>query len=162
MLKIISGAFEDNHVITVVDSTNKQKFHPTVRKDSNGSLFVEINSQYYEFTFQGCERILVLRKDQTPPRLHPLHYRVENTRQEFLSRADKEELLGYLIDVVEDWLEEKGIIPDDIPNSERDNDNPAIIYGSDYDAIADKFSEILGIDREKSERLQKNLSTPSI
>jgi len=66
-----------------------------------------------------------------------------------MSQADKCELFGQLIDAVEDWLESKGITPEDIPNEDRpENDEcAAIIYGSDYDELADAFSNILGIDR---------------
>lgn len=63
---------------------------------------------------------------------------------------DVPEFLGSLVDVVEDWLEEKGITPDDIPNDEREGDDgEAIIYGSDYDYFANKFAEIIGIDRNQ-------------
>lgn len=66
-----------------------------------------------------------------------------------MSEADKCELFGVLIDTVEDWLDSKGITTDDISNDERkqEDENAAIIYGSDYDYLADKFAEILGITR---------------
>ena len=66
-----------------------------------------------------------------------------------MSEADKCELLGVLIDVVEDWLDSKGITTDDISNDEREpeDESAAIIYGSDYDYLSDKFAEILGITR---------------
>lgn len=58
------------------------------------------------------------------------------------------EFLGVLIDILEDWLDKKGITPDDIPNDEReDTDDAAIIYGSDYDYLADKFADVVGVDR---------------
>lgn len=54
---------------------------------------------------------------------------------------DRAELRGELVDVVEDFLEEKGI---DIPNDEKDDDeNAAIIYGSDYDQIANGLENVL-------------------
>ncbi len=66
-----------------------------------------------------------------------------------LSQADRCELFGCLIDAVEDFLEEKGITPADITNDEREGvDGEAIIYGSDYDDLADRFSEVLGIERD--------------
>ncbi len=66
-----------------------------------------------------------------------------------MPEADKCELFGVLIDTVEDWLDSKGITTDDIPNDEREqeDENAAIIYGSDYDYLAEKFAEILGITR---------------
>lgn len=72
--------------------------------------------------------------------------RVEDTRN-YINGLPNNELLGLLIDVVEDYLESKGITPDDIPNDERDGDNSAVIYGSDYDVIADRFADVLGIKR---------------
>lgn len=74
------------------------------------------------------------------------------------TNAERCELFGCLIDVVEDFLEEKGIKAEDIPNPEReenemDLDGPtnAIIYGSDYDDLADRFSAVLGIGRHIEE-----------
>lgn len=61
-------------------------------------------------------------------------------------------LLGCLVDVVEDWLEMKGITPDMISNPERDENNPAIIVGSDYDFLVNKFSETLEMDEYEEER----------
>lgn len=62
---------------------------------------------------------------------------------------DKPELFGRLIDVVEDWLESKGITPADISNNDRpeDDETAAIIYGEDYDKLADDFASILGLTR---------------
>ena len=75
-----------------------------------------------------------------------------------LSQDERNELWGRLIDAVEDWLTEKGITPEDIPNPERDEynqeagyeegENEAIIFGSDYDDLANRFADALGIDRD--------------
>lgn len=43
--------------------------------------------------------------------------------------------IANIIDGFEDFLEGKGISVNAIPNPEREDDNPAIIYGSDYDAL---------------------------
>lgn len=64
-----------------------------------------------------------------------------------MSQSDKCELFGTLIDVVEDWLESKGITPENIPNDDREGENAAIIYSTDYDYLADRFANILGITR---------------
>ena len=64
----------------------------------------------------------------------------------------KAEFFGQLIDCVEDFLEEKGI---SIPSEDRDlaiaagedPDGLALIYGEDYDYLADAFAEILHITR---------------
>ena len=78
-----------------------------------------------------------------------------------LSQSERCELWGRLIDVVEDWLTEKGITPADIPNPERDeynaesgydeDQNSVIIFGEDYDDLANSFATALGIDRDKFE-----------
>ena len=62
-----------------------------------------------------------------------------------MSQSERMELWGGLIDVVEDWLEEKGITTNDIPNEEREDvEDAAIIYGSDYDYLA----AVVGISRD--------------
>lgn len=73
--------------------------------------------------------------------------------KDYLTQADRCELFGQLIDVVEDWLEEKGITPEMIPNDEREegDETAAIIYGADYDDLADRFSTVLGISRDESQ-----------
>jgi|GEM_PF-3427920 hypothetical protein len=43
--------------------------------------------------------------------------------------------IANIIDGFEDFLEGKGISVNAIPNPEREGDNPAIIYGSDYDTL---------------------------
>lgn len=61
----------------------------------------------------------------------------------------KPELLGQIIDIFEDFLSDKGISVDDIPNPEREeeDDCSAIIYGNDYDVLADKIASVLGFER---------------
>ena len=61
--------------------------------------------------------------------------------REPLTNSERMELLGCIIDVFEDFLEEKGI---QIENDEReDDDNAAIIYGSDYDRLTSDVETIL-------------------
>ena len=57
-----------------------------------------------------------------------------------IKQEHRAEFLGQLIDVVEDWLEEKGV---DIPSGKRDELNAAIIYGSDYDKLQSGFAAIM-------------------
>lgn len=63
-----------------------------------------------------------------------------------MKENEKAEFLGQLIDIFEDFLDEKGIV---IPNEERDMDpnldpdNSANIYGRDYDSIRSGLEEIL-------------------
>lgn len=64
----------------------------------------------------------------------------------------KAEFFGQLIDCIEDFLEEKGI---SIPSKDRDltiaagedPDGLALIYGEDYDYLANQFAEILHVTR---------------
>ena len=58
-----------------------------------------------------------------------------------LPAEEEPEFVGQIVDVFEDFLDGKGIT---IENSEREgDDDEAIIYGSDYDEIADGIREII-------------------
>lgn len=57
-----------------------------------------------------------------------------------VTRDDLPEFLGQIIDIFEDFLEEKGI---DIPNDEREDDNSAIIYGTDYGILQSELEQTL-------------------
>mgnify|MGYP007089288800 CR=1 FL=1 len=52
----------------------------------------------------------------------------------------KEEITGKIIDIFEDFLEEKGV---DIPNAEKDTENTAHIYGKDYDILSEKITSVI-------------------
>ena len=60
------------------------------------------------------------------------------------------EIVGSIIDVFEDFLENKGITLKDIPNKERveyaegDLKGLAIIFGTDYDTLESDIETILG------------------
>ena len=61
-----------------------------------------------------------------------------------VSRNDLPEFLGQIIDIFEDFLEERNI---DLQNSERDErddpENAAIIYGTDYGELQSELEEML-------------------
>ena len=59
-----------------------------------------------------------------------------------IKEENQSEFLGQIIDIFEDFLEDHNI---DIPNEERDgdDDNPAIIYGSDYDQLQNELLELM-------------------
>lgn len=58
-----------------------------------------------------------------------------------IDEADRLEFIGQVIDIFEDFLDEKGI---EIINPEKDDsDNPAIIYGSDFGKLEDGLERIL-------------------
>lgn len=54
----------------------------------------------------------------------------------------KNDFLATIIDNLEDWLDEKGVV---IPNEDRDSDcenNPANIYGTDFDWMMDMLRDV--------------------
>ena len=58
-----------------------------------------------------------------------------------MSNTDRLETIGCFIDIFEDFLEEKGI---DIINPEKEQDeNAAIIYGTDYGILEDQIESLL-------------------
>ena len=57
-----------------------------------------------------------------------------------ISSEDKCEFIGQIVDIFEDFLEEKGI---NIPNDEREDNNPAIIYGMDYGLLSEQIESTL-------------------
>lgn len=58
-----------------------------------------------------------------------------------ISSEDKCEFIGQIVDIFEDFLEEKGI---NIPNEDRDeNESEAIIYGDDYGIISEQIESTL-------------------
>lgn len=60
-----------------------------------------------------------------------------------MTQDERCEFFGVMIDKAEDFLEEIGITADKIPNDEREDENSAIIYGSDYNILTGRFAEIL-------------------
>ena len=60
-----------------------------------------------------------------------------------ISNEDTSEFLGRIIDIFEDFLEEKGINIDN-PEKEEDDD-AAIIYGSDYGILQDRLTDLMKI-----------------
>lgn len=57
--------------------------------------------------------------------------------------AENERLkfIGHIIDIFEDFLEEKGI---EIQNDEKeDSENPTIIYGTDYGDLSDNIENMM-------------------
>lgn len=60
-----------------------------------------------------------------------------------VSENDRAEFIGEIVDIFEDFLEEKGIT---IPNPEKDetdDENTAIIFGSDYGYCQDRLEEMM-------------------
>ena len=67
-----------------------------------------------------------------------------------MDHSERMEFFGTMVDIIEDWLESKGITRDDIPCEDRDQairdgeaeEDTAIIYGEDYDHLAGEFEEL--------------------
>lgn len=60
---------------------------------------------------------------------------------ELIKTKDLPEYTGQIIDLFEDFLEEKGV---EIENDERDEDDyAAIIYGTDYGYLQDGLEQIM-------------------
>ena len=59
-----------------------------------------------------------------------------------IGQKDRAEFIGQIIDIFEDFLEERGIV---LPNEERgqDPDNAAIIYGTDYGQLQDELAGMM-------------------
>lgn len=53
------------------------------------------------------------------------------------------EVSSAIIDTMKNWLLEKGITNESIPNEEREDENSALIYGTDYGYLEEKFKNIL-------------------
>ena len=70
-----------------------------------------------------------------------------------MDRDDNEmpELIGQIIDIFEDFLEEKGIIIDN-PETDDDRESAAIIYGSDYYSLELQIRDTLTNWNKKGEQ----------
>ena len=59
-------------------------------------------------------------------------------------QSHRAEMIGCIIDSFEDWLTDKGITAEDIPNDDRDgDDDAALIYGCDYAELEDAVKDTL-------------------
>lgn len=83
---------------------------------------------------------------------------IDDRNFSFLLQTDRTELLGRMVDVVEDWLEKKGMATDE----------EAAIKGDDYDYLTEGFAAGMGIscdcteisDDELLNKLCPNLDGP--
>ncbi len=55
---------------------------------------------------------------------------------------ERMEFLGQIIDIFEDFLDEKGVWFEN-PEREEEDDNLAIIYGSDYDELSNRLEDMM-------------------
>ena len=56
---------------------------------------------------------------------------------------DEPEFIGRLVDIVENFLCDKDVMIDNPERDEDDAEDAAIIYGDDYDALADEFRYVM-------------------
>ena len=56
---------------------------------------------------------------------------------------DEPEFIGRLVDIMEDFLCQKGVMIDNPERDEDGDEDAAIIYGSDYDTLADEFRHVM-------------------
>ena len=56
---------------------------------------------------------------------------------------DTPEFIGQMVDIVEDFLEEKEVIIDNPEKEDEPDEATAIIYGSDYDNLAEQFKGLM-------------------
>ena len=63
-----------------------------------------------------------------------------------INQNDKTEFIGCIIDIFEDFLDEKGATlepPEESDEMELDGGTNANIYGTDYDSISDSLESLL-------------------
>lgn len=63
-----------------------------------------------------------------------------------INQNNKTEFIGCIIDIFEDFLDEKGVtleVPEESDKMELDGGTTANIYGSDYDSISDSLEALL-------------------
>lgn len=63
-----------------------------------------------------------------------------------INQNDKTEFIGCIIDIFEDFLDEKGATlepPEESDEMELDGGTTVNIYGSDYDSISDSLEALL-------------------
>lgn len=60
-----------------------------------------------------------------------------------INKNDKEEFIGQIIDLFEDFLDEKNVKISNPEAVEDGEENAAIIYSSDYDTLHDQIQDVL-------------------
>ena len=82
--------------------------------------------------------------DVVMPIIDDMYKRREGAEMSQLNKDTLAEFKGQLIDDFEDFLEEKGVTNDMLPNDERgDDEDAAIIYGWHYDMVGDNIEHEL-------------------
>lgn len=58
-------------------------------------------------------------------------------------RIQHEEVCGHLVDVVEEWLRNRGFTAKDFPNDDREDGDGTLVLGIDAATLMDNFKEVL-------------------
>lgn len=90
-------------------------------------FFLPVFAKVERISFK-CYNIIVIKKEKEKKEMKEIR----------ITQEEEAELVGQIVDVFEDFLESKGI---SIENEERDENEEiaAIIYGADYDFLADEI-----------------------
>lgn len=113
------------------------------------SEIAEVKSGYFEFTGEDSEHWRFWFKDgsweeQTGSVVYGGNPAVEE--------KDRCEFTGQIIDIFEDFLEKKGVRIDNAEGDEREGEETAILYGTDYGDLQFRLEEMM----ESWGILQKN------
>ena len=71
---------------------------------------------------------------------------ISTNKKTIVNEINKTELIGNIIDIFEDFLDDKGIFipnPDRDENPELDMESSANIYGEDYDSLSTSLENLL-------------------
>lgn len=146
---------EESYCIPYDKDTFKEAFWEL----SGQNIYMVVNIVYYEESGDGKNYALRTRDrkiyDLDTDELAIWNADTEDLVKELEARGivcnvmpvrpdDTPEFIGQMIDTVEDFLEEKGVTIDNPEKEEEEDDeNTAILYGSDYDSLADAFRNLM-------------------
>lgn len=129
--------------ITKIDRSTKTFFYNKEEKPLAFTSLTTAEDMLTSIRANGFDAILIVDPQKVEERFIVPHF----LSMPPISKDDKAEFVGQIIDVFEDFLFEKEI---EIPNGEKETYFPdendeklSIIFGSDYDYIADKIKEII-------------------
>ena len=131
--------YKDNRVVDVQMEYDKYNYDTEEAINEIAKNFA-VESGSIEYTGEDCERWRFVYNPKTG------RFDEENARFYYdcdlgVPNDDRCEFIGQVIDLFEDFLEARRI---DIPNDDKEqSENPAIIYGMDYDELSSGIGEIM-------------------
>ena len=111
----------------------------------SGDIYLKLDTSdadYNAYNLNTC-RFVTLSGDTVMPIEAEL---VIRDTKNMIGQNDKTELIGSIIDIFEDFLDEKGATlepPEESDEMELDGGTTVNIYGSDYDSISDSLESLL-------------------